>query len=63
MGEFILMIILFLLILYGLFNISLVKVKAHTLREKSKSDLLKQLDELKLELSQVFRADIVTSYC
>jgi ribosomal protein L29 len=30
-----------------------VKVKAHTLREKSKSDLLKQLDELKLELSQV----------
>mmetsp|Transcript_34036 Transcript_34036/g.24549 ORF Transcript_34036/g.24549 Transcript_34036/m.24549 type:complete len:125 (+) Transcript_34036:38-412(+) len=31
----------------------MVKVKAHTLREKSKSDLLKQLDELKLELSQL----------
>ncbi|CAE7785894.1 Rpl35, partial [Symbiodinium microadriaticum] len=29
------------------------KVKAHTLREKSKSELLKQLDDLKLELSQL----------
>jgi large subunit ribosomal protein L35e len=31
----------------------MVKVKAHELREKSKEDLLKQLDELKNELSQL----------
>lgn len=31
----------------------MVKVKGYELREKSKSDLLKQLEELKLELSQL----------
>jgi hypothetical protein len=32
-----------------------VKIKAHELRTKSKAELLKQLDELKTELSQVMR--------
>merc|ERR1711976_24577 len=32
---------------------TMVKVKAHELREKSKEELLKQLDELKNELSQL----------
>eukprot|EP00602_Paraphysomonas_sp_CaronLab_P006192 CAMPEP_0185024048 /NCGR_PEP_ID=MMETSP1103-20130426/6945_1 /TAXON_ID=36769 /ORGANISM="Paraphysomonas bandaiensis, Strain Caron Lab Isolate" /LENGTH=124 /DNA_ID=CAMNT_0027556893 /DNA_START=52 /DNA_END=426 /DNA_ORIENTATION=+ len=31
----------------------MVKVKAHELRNKTKSELLKQLDDLKLELSQL----------
>ena len=30
-----------------------VKIKAHELRGKSRDDLLKQLDELKTELSQL----------
>ncbi len=34
-------------------HICVGKVKAHELREKSKEDLLKQLDELKNELSQL----------
>ena len=31
----------------------MVKVKAHELKDKSKADLLKQLDELKKELAQL----------
>ena len=37
----------------GCFVVLQVKVKAHELRGKKKEELLKQLDELKTELSQL----------